>query len=649
MCPWTEGDHVPEGALLVEGPESGQVDQMVLPRPACNAKDKMCYCMLSEREQCQVAAHLLSGAALPPSPCRKEEGKKFQKECSEEDQNFSPGSIPNAERTQSRRGSGQSTTRHAGRVTNADIYDHIEAQREAVNETDEEKILHQRLKNLSEEREAVRREADSIWQQRSTVSGEEAMSLTKEHEAKMTRLKIMTANEADCKERLERAQQAKHSLSGRRLAGPRQEQFLLGHPAPALPFHRDLLPTFNAAEGEDAEEWERSVRYIAQRHGICGGDLILLLSSKLSAKAKKDMSGFVDASDLTMMSDSEAWLMRFRKIFGRRVGAVAMKQEFLTLRQQEGQSYRVFLSHLLAAYRRGHTDAGELEYNSQAVRAVVLRFMEGMERGPGGQMYSDIRSRFLPAYQEMGKCVRAEQVFDLLMEACDYAQEVNLHLMIDAKGDPLPPPWADKESGVRTKKQATCAACDLEDHGSQTCPRIKAVTELAVRAIALPEEVRDEGLTSAEVEYLVGGGAKVLRPVTDADGRRRCFFCGAEDHLKRECCKWLDTLQGAANRTIEANKGRLRYQDQPVRQPARELPSYADHPTAYQQKVRSPVRGVISRPAKDAATENRVRELQEQKAKINRELATLTRVSKVWDEPAYGYEGQESTDYSKNC
>jgi hypothetical protein len=417
--------------------------------------------MLTERDQCRVAAHLLKGTPLPPSPSR--EAKKTLAEDREKDRTFSSESIPNAQKTQSRRGSGQSTTKHTGRVTNADIYDHLEAQHDAVDETDEEQILNQKLKNLSEERESVRRESDEIWQKRSTVSGEEAITLTEDYEAKMKRMKIMTANENDCKERLERARQAKHSLSNRKLAGPRQEQFLLGHPAPALPFHRDLLPTFSAAEGEDAEEWERSVRYIAQRHGICGGDLILLLNSKLSAKARKDMSGFVDGSDLTMMSDSEAWLMRFRKIFGRRIGAVAMKQEFLTLRQQKGQSYRVFLSHLLAAYRRGHTDVGELEYNSQAVNAVVLRFMEGMERGPGGQMYADIRSKFLPAYHEMGKCVRGEEVFDLLMNACDYAQEVNLHLMIDSKGDPLPPPWSGGDSGVRAKRQPTCAACQMDD------------------------------------------------------------------------------------------------------------------------------------------------------------------------------------------
>jgi hypothetical protein len=470
------------------------------------------------------------------------------------------------------------------------------------------------------------------------------------------RMKIVTANEIDCKERLERARQAKHSLSGRKLAGPRQEQFLLGHPAPALQFHRDLLPTFSAAEGEDAEEWERSARYIAQRHGICGGDLILLLSSKLSAKARKDMSGFVDGSDLTMMSDSEAWLMRFRKIFGRRVGAVAMKQEFLTLRQQKGQSYRVFLSHLLAAYRKGHTDVGELEYNSQAVNAVVLRFMEGMERGQGGQIYSDVRSKFLPAYHAMGKCVRGEEVFDLLMEACDYAQEVNLHLMIDSKGDPLPPPWAGGDLGARAKRQPTCAACERDDHSAQGCPKIKSVTELAVRAIAMPEEIRHEGLTTGDVELLAGGTAKVLRPVTDADGKRRCFFCGAEGHMKRECRKWLESVQDAATRTIEANKDRTKYQGPPI-QPARKMPSYADRPTVYQPKVRSPVRETRPRPApeaapahqRDAAHENEVRELMEQQTRIKKKLAMLTQVSRVEEGSAQEDDGQESSDASKNC
>jgi hypothetical protein len=469
-------------------------------------------------------------------------------------------------------------------------------------------------------------------------------------------VKIMAANETDCRERLGRAQQAKHSLTGRRLAGPRQEQFLLGHPAPALLFHRDLLPTFNAAEGEDAEEWERSVRYIAQRHGICGGDLILLLQSKLSAKAKKDMSGFVDGTDITMMSDSEAWLMRFRKIFGRRIGAVAMKQEFLTLTQQKGQSYRVFLSHLLAAYRRGHTDAGELEYNSQAVAAVVLRFMEGMDRGPSGQMYHDIRSKFMPAYHEMGKVVRAEKVFDLLMDACDYAQEVNQHLMIDARGNPLPPPWAGGESTTRTKKPLTCATCEVEDHTAQGCPKVKSVTELAVRAISLPVEIRHEGLTTGDVELLAGGTAKVLRPVTDADGKRRCFFCGAEGHMKRECRKWLESIEQAATRTIEAGKERLKFQGPPI-QPPRKLPTYAEHPTTLYPKNKSPAGEARPKPApegtsahqQDAAGENRVRELQELKAKINKELGTLTRVSKVCDDSAQEDEGQESSDDSKNC
>ena len=126
MCEWTEGDLIPLGASLVEGQQSGRIDQMVLPRPACDAGQKMCYCMLTERDRCRVAAHL-EGTPLPPSP-KENLQKTPMKEDQEKDHSFSSGSIPNAQRTQSRRGSGQSATRHTGRVTNADIYDHLEAQ-----------------------------------------------------------------------------------------------------------------------------------------------------------------------------------------------------------------------------------------------------------------------------------------------------------------------------------------------------------------------------------------------------------------------------------------------------------------------------------------------------------------------------------------
>jgi hypothetical protein len=141
--------------------------------------------MLTERDNCRVAAFLLLGTRLPPSPGRNAD-KTPERGHREKDHSFSSGSIPNAQKSQSRRGSGQSTTRHNGRVTNADIYEHLEAQQESVNETDEEQILNQKLKNLAEEREAVRKEADAIWQRRTTAAGEEAMVLTEDYESKMT-------------------------------------------------------------------------------------------------------------------------------------------------------------------------------------------------------------------------------------------------------------------------------------------------------------------------------------------------------------------------------------------------------------------------------------------------------------------------------
>jgi hypothetical protein len=130
-----------------------------------------------------VAAYLLKGTPLPASPSREPKKTPVRGD-RRKDRTFSPESIPNAQNTHSRRGSGQSTTRHAGRVTNADIYEHIEAQHDSIDETDEEQILNQKLKNLSEERESVRRESDEIWNKRSTVSGEEAIALTQVYEAK---------------------------------------------------------------------------------------------------------------------------------------------------------------------------------------------------------------------------------------------------------------------------------------------------------------------------------------------------------------------------------------------------------------------------------------------------------------------------------
>jgi hypothetical protein len=125
--------------------------------------------------------------------------------------------------------------------------------------------------------------------------------------------------------------------------------------------------------------------------------------------------------------------------------------------------------------------------------------------------------------------------------------------------------------------------------------------------------------------------------------------------MKRECRKWLESVEEAATRTIEAGKDRPRYSGPPI-QPARKLPTYADRPTVLHQKDRPLAQEVKPRAApeavsahrQDAAGENRVRELQELKTKINKELGTLTRVSKVCDDSAQEEDGQESSDGSKN-
>jgi hypothetical protein len=126
--------------------------------------------------------------------------------------------------------------------------------------------------------------------------------------------------------------------------------------------------------------------------------------------------------------------------------------------------------------------------------------------------------------------------------------------------------------------------------------------------------------------------------------------------MKRECRKWLESVQDAATRTIEAGKDRTKYQGPPI-QPTRKMPSYADRPTVYQPKAWSPSRATKPRPApeaapahqRDAAHESEVRELMEQQTKIKKRLATLTQVSRVEDDSAQENDGQESLDDSKNC